>query len=134
MRAEGALKDGFFAKEIVPVDMRDKGGSSVVARDEHPRPGATLEKLAHLRLFFPGGMVTAGNASGIYDGAAAHWRRHRAWPSARHERSSTGAHRRTPIGEIGRQTRPLDDVHRRGPGNCPCDGARLKKDCCKSLL
>jgi len=71
MRAARAMEDGFFADEIVPVEIQGRNGSTIVSRDEHPRPDTTLEKLAQLRPLFPGGTVTAGNASGINDGAAA---------------------------------------------------------------
>ncbi len=70
-RAARALQDGFFAEEIVAVEVRTKRGDAVVAHDEHPRPDTTMEKLAQLQPLFPGGSVTAGNASGINDGAAA---------------------------------------------------------------
>ena len=64
---------GFFAKEIVPVALPGKKGDAVsFARDEHPRPEATLEGLAKLKgVVRPDGSVTAGNASGVNDGAAA---------------------------------------------------------------
>jgi 3-oxoadipyl-CoA thiolase len=71
MRAARAVKDGFFAEEIVPVEIADKTNSTIVSSDEHPRPDTTPEKLARLRPISPGGTVTAGNASGINDGAAA---------------------------------------------------------------
>jgi len=71
MRALRAMEDGFFAEEIVPVEIAGKNGAIVISRDEHPRPDTTLEKLARLKPLFPGGTVTAGNASGINDGAAA---------------------------------------------------------------
>ena len=71
MRAARALADGFTAEEIVAVHICDQRASKVVSQDEHPRPDTTLEKLAQLRPLFPGGTVTAGNASGINDGAAA---------------------------------------------------------------
>jgi 3-oxoadipyl-CoA thiolase len=71
MRTAGAVKDGFFAEEIVPVEVSDKMGKTIVSLDEHPRPDTTLEKIAQLKPLFPGGTVTAGNASGINDGAAA---------------------------------------------------------------
>jgi 3-oxoadipyl-CoA thiolase len=70
-RAARAVNDGFFAEEIVPVEVPGKKGSTVVNRDEHPRPDTTLEKLAALKPLFPEGTVTAGNASGVNDGAAA---------------------------------------------------------------
>jgi 3-oxoadipyl-CoA thiolase len=71
MRTARAAERGFFAEEIVPVEVPGKKGTIVVARDEHPRPDTTMEKLEQLRPLFPGGSVTAGNASGVNDGAAA---------------------------------------------------------------
>ena len=70
-RAARAMQDGFFAEEIVPVEIASKKGSTLVDRDEHPRPDTTPEKLAALKPLFPGGTVSAGNASGVNDGAAA---------------------------------------------------------------
>lgn len=72
-RAEEAMKAGRFDDEIVPVSVPvRKGDPKVVARDEHPRPGTTDGDLARLRpVFKKGGSVTAGNSSGINDGAAA---------------------------------------------------------------
>ncbi len=72
-RAAAAIAEGRFAAEIVPVEVPGRRGeSTVVTTDEHPRPDTTCEKLAGLRAAFkPAGTVTAGNASGINDGAAA---------------------------------------------------------------
>jgi acetyl-CoA C-acetyltransferase len=72
-RAERAVGDGRFADEIVPVEIPQKKGPAVrVDRDEYPRPGSTVEKLGALKAAFRrDGTVTAGNASGINDGAAA---------------------------------------------------------------
>jgi acetyl-CoA C-acetyltransferase len=72
-RAEAAITQGLFKDEIVPVDIPQKKGDPVrVDRDEYPRAGTTVEKLAALRpAFKKDGSVTAGNASGINDGAAA---------------------------------------------------------------
>ena len=72
-RAERAITTGRFKDEIVPVEIpQRKGPPLVFAQDEHPRFGTTVEKLATLRpAFKQGGTVTAGNASGINDGAAA---------------------------------------------------------------
>ncbi|MFG3612531.1 acetyl-CoA C-acyltransferase [Rummeliibacillus stabekisii] len=71
-RAKKALEENRFAEEIVPVVYKDRKGSEmVVDRDEHPRPETTLEKLGNLKPLFEGGTVTAGNASGVNDGAAA---------------------------------------------------------------
>jgi len=71
VRAARATESGFFTEEIVPVEIVGKKEPVIVARDEHPRPDTTPEKLAALKPLFPGGTVTAGNASGINDGAAA---------------------------------------------------------------
>ncbi len=64
---------GYFAEEIVPVEMPPaRRARSVVDKDEHPRPDTTLEDLAKLKTpFRTPGTVTAGNASGVNDGAAA---------------------------------------------------------------
>jgi len=72
-RAAAAMTDGRFAEEIVPVPVPQKKGDPVlVSKDEHPRPDTTLEALAKLRpAFRKDGTVTAGNSSGINDGAAA---------------------------------------------------------------
>jgi acetyl-CoA C-acetyltransferase len=72
-KAEQAVSSGAFKDEIVPIAVPAKGGSVTVEVDEHPRPGTTAEALADLRAAFKrdGGTVTAGNASGINDGAAA---------------------------------------------------------------
>jgi len=71
-KAEAAQKAGRFKDEIVPVKIMTRRGETVVDSDEHPRHGATVELLAKLRpAFDKNGTVTAGNASGINDGAAA---------------------------------------------------------------
>jgi len=72
-RAAQAQADGAFVAEIVPVEVRRGKKVTVVDRDEHPRPEATLEQLGALKPAFvkTGGTVTAGNASGINDGASA---------------------------------------------------------------
>jgi len=71
-KAEAAIKAGKFATEIVPITIKDRKGDIKVATDEFPRLGATLEGLAKLKpAFQKEGTVTAGNASGINDGAAA---------------------------------------------------------------
>jgi acetyl-CoA C-acetyltransferase len=70
-RAEAAQKAGKFTNEIVPYVIKGKKGDTVVDADEYPRHGATLESLSSLRpAFDKEGSVTAGNASGINDGAA----------------------------------------------------------------
>ncbi len=72
-RAAAAIKSGRLAEEIVSVTVpQRKGEPIVIAQDEHPRPGTTIEKLAKLPTpFREGGSVTAGNASGVNDGACA---------------------------------------------------------------
>jgi acetyl-CoA C-acetyltransferase len=72
-RAERAVNSGAFEKEIVAVEVPQKRGPALrVTKDEYPRPGTTAETLAALRpAFAKEGSVTAGNASGINDGAAA---------------------------------------------------------------
>ena len=71
-RASAAIARGAFDDEIVPVEVPGRGGSTSVARDEHPRPETTLSGLGALKpVFRSGGSVTAGNSSGIVDGAAA---------------------------------------------------------------
>ena len=71
-KAEAAQSAGRFADEIVPVTVKTRKGEGVIDTDEHPRHGTTAESLAKLRpAFVKEGTVTAGNASGINDGAAA---------------------------------------------------------------
>ena len=73
-RAAAAAARGFYARELVAVDIPQRKGKAplIVARDEHPRPETTLEQLAALPTpFRAGGTVTAGNASGVNDGACA---------------------------------------------------------------
>ncbi|MDN4608254.1 acetyl-CoA C-acyltransferase [Sporosarcina highlanderae] len=71
-RAKKAMEENRFAEEIVPVVYQDRKGNEItVDRDEHPRPDTTLENLAKLRPIVEGGTVTAGNASGVNDGASA---------------------------------------------------------------
>ena len=72
-RAEAAIREGLFKEEIVPVTIPQKKGQAVTFEvDEYPRAGTTADKLATLRpAFKKDGSVTAGNASGINDGAAA---------------------------------------------------------------
>jgi len=72
-RTAAAYARGFYAAELVPVEIPQRKGKTLsVTRDEHPRPETTLEQLAALPTpFRAGGTVTAGNASGVNDGAAA---------------------------------------------------------------
>lgn len=72
MKAKKAMELGLFCEEIIPVSVVDrKGNVTIVDTDEHPRANTTLEGLAKLKPIFPEGTVTAGNASGINDGASA---------------------------------------------------------------
>ncbi|MBR3574834.1 MAG: acetyl-CoA C-acetyltransferase [Lachnospiraceae bacterium] len=70
-KACAAIESGAFKKEIVPVEIKKKKETVIFDTDEGPRPGSTIEGLAKLRPLNPDGFVTAGNASGINDGAAA---------------------------------------------------------------
>lgn len=70
--AKRALDEGFFADEIAPVELKSRKGTQLFDSDDHMRPETTMEGLAKLRpAFSKDGFVTAGNASGIVDGAAA---------------------------------------------------------------
>jgi acetyl-CoA acetyltransferase family protein len=72
MRAAAAQQRGTFAEEIVPVTVTQRGRAVTVDRDEHIKPDTTVDQLAGLPpAFKENGVVTAGNASGINDGAAA---------------------------------------------------------------
>ena len=72
-KCEAAIKAGAFDDELVPVEVKTRKGTVVFDKDEGPRPGTTAESLSKLKCCSgkEGGMVTAGNASGINDGAAA---------------------------------------------------------------
>ncbi|MBY6052695.1 thiolase family protein [Cytobacillus firmus] len=71
-RAKSAIENGLFDDEIIPVTYMDKKGKEItISHDEHPRPETTYEKLSSLKPIFQGGTVTAGNASGVNDGASA---------------------------------------------------------------
>ena len=70
-KAAAAMEAGKFKDEIVPVEVKQKKQTVIVDTDEGPRPGTTPEGLAKLRAINPDGVTTAGNASGINDGAAA---------------------------------------------------------------
>jgi acetyl-CoA C-acetyltransferase len=92
-RAEKAVASGVFDREIVPVSIPQKKGEPILfARDEYPRAGTTVEKLGALKAAFKKeGTVTAGNASGINDGAAALVVGTEAWAKK---------HGRTPLAKI----------------------------------
>jgi acetyl-CoA acetyltransferase family protein len=70
-RARGAIESGFLARQIEPIEVRDGKALRLFAKDEFPRFNVTRDKLASLRpAFREGGRVTAGNSSGVTDGAA----------------------------------------------------------------
>lgn len=70
-RAAIAIEEGRFKSQIVPITLKSRKGDTIFDTDEHPKPGTTAEKLAGMRpAFKKDGTVTAGNASGINDGAA----------------------------------------------------------------
>ncbi|HEX3129764.1 MAG TPA: thiolase family protein [Thermoanaerobaculia bacterium] len=72
LRCERARAEGRFVSEIAPITVPGKKGDVTIDKDEHPRDGATLESMTRLKpVFRDNGVVTAGNASGITDGAAA---------------------------------------------------------------
>jgi acetyl-CoA C-acetyltransferase len=72
-RAINAIKQGYFKSQILPIELKTRKGSVVFDTDEHPRADASMESMGKLRAAFQkeNGTVTAGNASGINDGAAA---------------------------------------------------------------
>ena len=71
-RAVNAIEKGYFKDQILPIELKTRKGTTVFDKDEHPRADASLEGMAKLRAAFKkDGTVTAGNASGINDGAAA---------------------------------------------------------------
>ena len=71
MKAKEAIEAGYFAQEIVPVEIKSRKGVTIVDKDGHPKPNTTVEALATLKpVFKKGGTVTAGNASGLNDGGA----------------------------------------------------------------
>ncbi|MFD1739160.1 thiolase family protein [Bacillus salitolerans] len=71
-RAAFAIENGYFDEQILPITLKTRKGETVVSKDEHPRPQITGEDLAKLKpVFRKDGTVTAGNASGLNDGAAA---------------------------------------------------------------
>ena len=120
MRTKAAADRGFFAGEILPVTIpRGKGDAVIVDSDEHPRPDTTLDMLAKLKpIVRDGGTVTAGNASGVNDGAAAlivasdaAVRRHGLTPRA------------LDSGLRHRRRRAADHGDRPGSGDAQADGA-----------
>ncbi|TIV73527.1 MAG: acetyl-CoA C-acyltransferase, partial [Mesorhizobium sp.] len=71
-KADAAIQAGRFDDEIAPVSIKARQGDVVIERDEHPNPSTTMERLGRLRpVFDAAGTITAGNSSGLNDGAAA---------------------------------------------------------------
>jgi len=71
-RAVNAIQKGYFKEQVLPIEIKTRKGAVIVDTDEHPRADASMEGFAKLKAVFkPDGSVTAGNASGINDGAAA---------------------------------------------------------------
>ena len=118
-KAEAAQKAGKFKDEIVPVKIQTRKGEVVVDSDEHPKHGTTAESLAKLRpAFDKNGTVTAGNASGINDGAAA-----LVLMSAK----EAGRRGLTPLGRIVSWATAGVDPAIMGSGPIPASRAALKK-------
>ena len=111
-RAAAAIADGRFDAELVPVEVPGrKGAATVVDRDEHPRPDTTRRRSRAQAGVPEGGTVTAGNSSGINDGASA-----RSWSSRGGARAWPAPARARRV-DRGRRRRPGRDGHRAGAGD-----------------
>ena len=118
-KAEVAQKAGKFADEVVPVTIKTRKGETIVDTDEYPRHGATMEAMAKLRpAFTKDGTVTAGNASGINDGAAA------VVMMTEEEAAKRGI---TPLARIASFSTMGVDPSIMGAGPIPASRAALKK-------
>ncbi|HXP96779.1 MAG TPA: acetyl-CoA C-acetyltransferase [Telmatospirillum sp.] len=118
-KAEAAQKAGKFDQEIAPITIKTRKGEEVVSVDEFPRHGCTLEQLSKLRpAFDKDGTVTAGNASGINDGAAVVVLMHEA------EARRRGV---TPLARIASWAQAGVDPAIMGSGPIPASKAALKK-------
>ena len=124
-RAGAAIAAGYFAEEIVAVAAPGgKAGPIMVDKDEHPRPETTLEDLAKLKPIVRNpGTVTAGNASGVNDGAAAMILASEA-AVKKHGPDAAGAH---PRPRLGRRA-AADHGHRPGAGDAQADGTAAPDD------
>ena len=124
-RAGRAIARGYFAEEIVRVHAKDaKGAEKTVEADEHPRPTTTIEQLAKLKApFRENGTVTAGNASGVNDGAAA-----LILASADALKTSPFAPARPRAGHGDRGRAAARDGHRPGARDPEADGALGPQD------
>src|SRR5947208_7369832 len=118
-KAEAAQKAGRFKDEIVPVTVKTRKGDIVVDSDEHPKHGTTLEMIAKLRpAFAKDGTVTAANASGINDGAAA---------VVLMKASEAAKLGKAPLARIVSWAHAGVDPAIMGPGPVPASRAALKK-------
>ena len=119
-KAAAAIEAGRFDAEIAPVSVpRRRGGPVAVAHDEHPRPGTTAEALARLRpVFDRDGTVTAGNSSGINDGAAA---------LLVVEAATARSHGLEPMAVIRSTAVAGVEPHRMGIGPVPATGRCLRR-------
>jgi acetyl-CoA C-acetyltransferase len=118
-KAEAAMKSGRFKDEIVPVTIKSRKGDVVVDTDEYPKAGVTLESIARLKpAFDKEGTVTAANASGINDGAAA---------VVLMRASQADREGRTPLARIVSWAHAGVDPKIMGTGPIPASRAALKK-------
>src|SRR6201993_1586667 len=118
-KAEAAQKSGRFKDEIIPVTVKTRKGDVVVADDEYPKHGTTLETIGKLRpAFDKEGTVTAGNASGINDGAAA---------VVLMKASEAAKLGKTPLARIVSWAQAGVDPKIMGTGPIPASRAALKK-------
>ena len=118
-KAEAAQKAGKFKDEIVPVTIKSRKGDVVVAADEYPKPGVTMDLIAKLRpAFDKEGTVTAANASGINDGAAA---------LVLMKASEAAKLGKTPLARIVSWAQAGVDPSIMGTGPIPASRAALKK-------
>ena len=118
-KAEAAQKAGKFKEEIVPITIKTRKGDAIVDTDEHPKHGTTIESIGKLRpAFDKQGTVTAGNASGINDGAAA------VVLMRAGEAEKLG---KTPLGRIVSWAHAGVDPAIMGTGPIPASRAALKK-------
>jgi acetyl-CoA C-acetyltransferase len=118
-KAEAAQKTGKFKDEIVPVTVKTRKGDVVVDTDEYPKHGTTVDGIAKLRpAFAKDGTVTAANASGINDGAAA---------IVLMKASEAAKRRKTPLARIASWAHAGVDPSIMGTGPIPASRAALKK-------
>jgi acetyl-CoA C-acetyltransferase len=118
-KAEAAMKSGRFKDEIAPVTIKSRKGDVVVDTDEYPKSGVTIDSIAKLRpAFDKEGTVTAANASGINDGAAA---------LVLMKASEAAKRGKTPIGRIVSWAHAGVDPAIMGTGPIPSSRAALKK-------